>query len=120
MRDPTRGGLATTLNEFIEDTEQGIELQETQIPVSPAVQTVCDMLGLDPLYCACEGRLIAVVSQECKEKALRILRENPYTEHAACIGTVTEDHPGRLVLRTAFGGGRILTKLTGNQLPRIC
>ena len=120
MRDPTRGGLATTLNEFIEGTGHGIALDETAIPVSPAVGTVCEMLGLDPLYNACEGRLIAVVAPERAKEALAILQKSPHTEGAVIIGTVTDDHPGRLVLRTRFGGGRILAKLSGNQLPRIC
>ena len=120
MRDPTRGGLATTLNEFIEDSELGIELKENDIPVRPAVETVCDMLGLDPLYLACEGRMICAVAPEAEERALAILRSFPEGEGAVTIGEVTAAHPGRLVIRTALGAGRIANKLAGDQLPRIC
>ena len=120
MRDPTRGGLATTLNEFIEDSEYGIELKEEAIPVRPAVNTVCDMLGLDPLYLACEGRMICVTAPEAEERALEILRNFPEGESAVTIGEVTSSHPGTLVIRTALGTGRIANKLAGDQLPRIC
>ena len=114
LRDPTRGGAATTLNEFIEGTALGIELDEKLIPVSPGVQAACGMLGLDPLYCANEGKLLAVVAPEDAERAAEAGR------NAAVIGKVTEDHPGKLVMNTSFGGRRILQKLTGAQLPRIC
>ncbi len=120
MRDPTRGGLGTTLNEFIEGTALGIELQEKDIPVSPSVNTVCELLGLDPLYCACEGRLIAVVSRDRAEEAVSILHGFEISKDARIIGSVCTEHPGKLVLRTPFGGGRIVGKLTGAQLPRIC
>ena len=118
MRDPTRGGLATTLNEFIENTALGIELEEEAIPVRGAVKSACDILGLDPLYCACEGRLIAVVSPESAGEALAILKD--FNEDAAVIGKVSADHPGKLTVRTRLGGSRIAAKLTGAQLPRIC
>ena len=123
MRDPTRGGLATTLNEFIEDRKDiGIELRETDIPVSPAVNAACEMLGLDPLYCACEGRLIAIVAPERAEEAVEILRGMPHGAGAKIIGYVTGEssHPGKLVIRTPLGTGRIVQKLSGAQLPRIC
>ncbi len=120
MRDPTRGGLGTTLNEFIEGTKLGIELQEKDMPVSPSVNMVCELLGLDPLYCACEGRLTAVVAEEKAEQAVQILKGFEISKDACIIGHVCEDHPGKLVLRTPFGGGRIIGKLTGAQLPRIC
>lgn len=120
MRDPTRGGLGTTLNEFIEGTKLGIELQEKDIPVSHSVNMVCELLGLDPLYCACEGRLIAVVAEEKAEQAVQILKGFEISKDACIIGHVCEEHPGKLVLRTPFGGGRIIGKLTGAQLPRIC
>lgn len=120
MRDPTRGGLGTTLNEFIESGHLGIELKEKEIPVAPAVGMVCEMLGLDPLYCACEGRLIAVTAPERAEEALEILRRFPCSEGARIIGNVTAEHPGKVVVRTPFGGGRIVSKLSGAQLPRIC
>lgn len=120
LRDPTRGGAATTLNEFIEGTALGIELDERLIPVSPGVQAACGMLGLDPLYCANEGKLLAVVAPEDAERAAEIMRGTEAGRNAAVIGEVTEDHPGKLVMNTSFGGRRILQKLTGVQLPRIC
>ncbi len=120
MRDPTRGGLVTTLNEFVEGTGLGIELTEGDIPVNGSVRTACDLLGLDPLYCASEGRLIAAVDPEAEAEALRILRSFPEGKDAACIGTVTERQPGRVLIRTGIGGTRIAGKLTGAQLPRIC
>ena len=120
LRDPTRGGVATTLNEFIEGTSLGIELDEKAVPVRPAVQAACELLGLDPLYCANEGKLLAVVPEERAEEALRALRSLPEGENAARIGSVTAAWPGKLVLRTPLGGRRVLQKLTGAQLPRIC
>lgn len=120
LRDPTRGGVATTLNEFIEGTELGIELREELIPVRPGVRAACDMLGLDPLYCANEGKLLAVVAPEDAQRVLSSMRENEYGRDAAVIGEVRAEYPGRLVMATAFGGKRVLQKLSGAQLPRIC
>ena len=120
LRDPTRGGVATTLNEFVEGTALGIELEEAQIPVRPQVQAACDMLGLDPLYCANEGKLLAVAAPEDADKVLAAMRGHELGAHAAVIGEVTERYPGKLTLRTAFGGSRVLQKLSGAQLPRIC
>ena len=120
LRDPTRGGVATTLNEFVEGTALSIELLEEDIPVRPQVRAACDMLGLDPLYCANEGKLLAVVAAEDAARVLEAMRACPEGAEAAVIGTVTANHPGRLVLETAPGGKRILQKLTGAQLPRIC
>ena len=120
LRDPTRGGVATTLCEFVENTSLSIELEEADIPVSESVESACDILGLDPLYCANEGKLLAVVAPEKAEEALRILRSFPEGENAAVIGEVTEAHPGKVIVRTAFGGSRIASKLAGAQLPRIC
>ena len=120
LRDPTRGGVATTLNEFTEGTALSIELEEGQIPVRPQVRAACDMLGLEPLYCANEGKLLAVVSPEDTERVLARMRELPEGADAAVIGTVSDRHPGRVVMKTAFGGTRILQKLAGAQLPRIC
>ena len=107
MRDPTRGGVATTLNEFVEGTPLSIELEE-DIPVEPAVEAACELLGLDPLYCACEGRLLAVCAHESTPAVLEALRSTEGGEKAAVIGRVTEERPGRVVLRTALGGSRIL------------
>ena len=120
LRDPTRGGVATTLNEFVEGSGLGIEIGEEKIPVRPQVQAACDMLGLDPLYCANEGKLLCIVAPEDAEKALAAMKSLPEGENAAVIGSVSARYPGKLVMNTAFGGSRILQKLTGAQLPRIC
>ena len=120
LRDPTRGGLATTLNEFVENTELGIEIKENLVPVKPAVQAACDMLGLEPMYCANEGKLICIVDAEDADKVLSAMRETEEGRDAAVIGHVTAEYPGRLVMETAYGGKRVLQKLTGAQLPRIC
>lgn len=120
LRDPTRGGLATTLNEFVENSALGIELDEERIPVQGAVSAACALLGLDPLYCANEGKLIAVVAPEDAGAALSAMKSLPEGRNAACIGFVTAKRPGKVIARTALGGGRILQKLTGAQLPRIC
>ena len=115
LRDPTRGGVATTLNEFTEGQSFGIELEEAAVPVRPGVRAACDMLGLEPLYCANEGKLLAVCAAEDAESLLDIMGPE-----AARIGTVTDDPRGRVVMRTPLGGRRILQKLAGAQLPRIC
>ena len=120
LRDPTRGGIATTLNEFTENMPFSIELDETAIPVDPAVEAACDMLGLDPLYCACEGRMLVVCAPDSADAILEAIRQIPGGEDAARIGTVTEELPGKVLLKTSIGGRRILPKLTGLQLPRIC
>ncbi len=120
LRDPTRGGAATTLNEFVEGTELGIVLREEDVPVRPQVRSACGMLGLEPLYCANEGKILAVVAAEDAQTVLAAMRDTGEGRDAALIGTVTADYPGRLVMETAFGGKRILQKLTGAQLPRIC
>ena len=120
LRDPTRGGVATTLNEFIEGTAHGIELEEERIPVRPQVRAACDMLGLEPLYCANEGKLLAMVAREDAEKVLTAMRQTEAGRDAAVIGRVTAERPGKLVMRTIPGGRRILQKLAGAQLPRIC
>ena len=120
LRDPTRGGVATTLNEFVEGTSLGIEIDEGKIPVRPQVQAACSMLGLEPLYCANEGKLLAVVDPDDAERVLDAMRKTEEGRDAAMIGTVSADYPGRLVMKTKFGGKRILQKLTGAQLPRIC
>ena len=120
LRDPTRGGVATTLNEFVEGTDLGIVLREEDVPVRPQVRSACAMLGLEPLYCANEGKVLAVVAAEDAQTVLSAMRETDEGQDAAVIGTVSADYPGRLVMETAFGGKRILQKLTGAQLPRIC
>ena len=120
LRDPTRGGVATTLNEFIEGTDLGIVIDEDKIPIRPQVRAACGMLGLEPLYCANEGKLLAVVDPADADTVLKAMRETKEGRDAALIGHVSADYPGRLVMQTAFGGKRILQKLTGAQLPRIC
>ena len=120
LRDPTRGGVATTLNEFTEGMPFSIELIQNDIPIDTVVEAACDMLGLDPLYCACEGRMLVVCEPEKAEDVLAAMRALPEGKDAARIGTVTEDMPGKVLLKTPIGGHRILAKLTGMQLPRIC
>ena len=120
LRDPTRGGVATTLNEFVEGTPLCIELEEEAIPVDAPVATACDLLGLDPLYSACEGRMLVVCTPETAPSILTALHGLPGGEGAAQIGRVTSSRPGQVVLHNSFGGSRILGKLTGAQLPRIC
>lgn len=120
LRDPTRGGVATTLNEFIENTALGIELDEAAVPVRGEVRAACDMLGLDPLYCANEGKLLAVVAAEDADRVLSAMRDNEYGADSAIIGEVTAKYAGKVVIHTEFGGSRMLQKLTGAQLPRIC
>lgn len=120
LRDPTRGGIATTLNEFVEGSPLCIELEEDAVPVDASVAAACDLLGLDPLYCACEGRMLIVAAPDHAQAILDALHALPGGEGAAQIGHVTDARPGTVVLRTALGGSRILGKLTGAQLPRIC
>jgi len=120
LRDPTRGGLATSLNELAVRSGVGIEIDEVAIPVREAVRGACELLGLDPLYVANEGKLIAIVAPEAAEMAVTDLRAHEYGREAAIIGRVTEAHPGRLVLRTALGARRVVDMLAGEQLPRIC
>ena len=120
LRDPTRGGLATTLNEFTEGQNFGIELDESSVPVRPEVQAACELLGLEPMYCANEGKLTCICAAQDAESLLGVMRSLPEGENAAIIGQVTEDAAGRVVMRTGLGGRRILQKLAGAQLPRIC
>lgn len=120
MRDPTRGGLATTLNEIALQSKVGIELVEDRIPLREGVEGACELLGLDPLYLANEGKLIAVVAPEDSEKVLACMKANPYGRDAAVIGRIVADNPGRVFMKTVIGGTRILDMLAGEQLPRIC
>ena len=120
LRDPTRGGLATTLNELAARSEVGIEIDETALPVREAVRGACELLGLDPLYVANEGKMVAIVAPEAAETALETLRAHEHGRNALAIGRVTEAHPGRVVLRTALGARRVVDMLVGEQLPRIC
>ncbi len=120
LRDPTRGGLAAALNEIAAASSVGIELDETAVPVPPAVHAACEMLGLDPFYIANEGKLIAILPAEHAEAVLARMRAHPLGLRAAMVGTVKEAHPGMVVARTGIGGRRIVDMLVGEQLPRIC
>jgi hydrogenase expression/formation protein HypE len=120
LRDPTRGGLATTLNEFASQSHVGIKIVESSIPVHPAVAGVCELLGLDPLYVANEGKMVAVVAKEDADNVVEIVRQNRYGWEATIIGEVVIEHPGRVVLKTRLGSSRIVDLLTGELLPRIC
>ncbi|WP_305012232.1 hydrogenase expression/formation protein HypE [Roseomonas sp. HF4] len=120
IRDATRGGLATVLNEAAEASRIGIAVTETAIPVRDEVRGVCEILGLDPLYLANEGRMVVVVPPDRAEAALAALRAHPLGQEAAIIGACAAERPGRVVMDTAFGGRRIVDMLTGEQLPRIC
>lgn len=120
FRDPTRGGVASALNEIAAGADVGIRLIEGDIPVRQQVGGACEMLGLDPLYVANEGKLLAVVHPSVAERALASLRAEPAGAHAAIIGEVVADHPGQVVQRTRIGGMRVVEMLRGEQLPRIC
>ncbi len=120
LRDPTRGGLAATLNEFARASQVGIEVDEQAVPIPPAVAAACEMLGLDPFYVANEGKLVAVVPPEVAEPLLEAMRAHPKGREAAIIGQVVEAHPGLVIARTGIGGSRVVDTLIGEQLPRIC
>lgn len=120
MRDPTRGGLSSALNELASASRVGVRLTETAIPVRREVHAACEMLGLDPLYVANEGKLIAVVPPDEADRVLAVMRAHPLGRNAAVIGEVVADHPGIVVLRSLVGGERVVTLLAGEQLPRIC
>jgi hydrogenase expression/formation protein HypE len=120
LRDPTRGGAASTLNEIAAASQVGIVLEESAVPVPGNVQAACELLGLDPLYVANEGVLIAMVPADISSRAVDCLRALPLGADARVIGTVTRQHPGMVVMRTAMGGTRVVDMLPGDQLPRIC
>lgn len=120
MRDPTRGGLATTLNELAKQSNIGIELKEGKIPVKPETSGACEVLGIDPLYVANEGKLVAFVAPENAEEVLFRMREIPEGKNAVIIGTAVESHPGVVTMETGLGGKIIIDSPVGEQLPRIC
>jgi hydrogenase expression/formation protein HypE len=120
MRDPTRGGLSSALNEIAARSRTGMTLDERAIPVREEVRGVCELLGLDPLYVANEGKLVAIVDAQDAEKLVAAMRENPLGRRAQIIGTVTGENPGLVVMRTTLGTTRIVDMLAGDQLPRIC
>jgi len=120
LRDPTRGGLATTLNEIAQQSGVGVALEEPTILVKPVVAAGCEVLGLDPMYLANEGKIICVLPEKHAAKALTIMRRDPLGREARVIGRVTAENPGKVVMRTALGGHRLMGMLEGEQLPRIC
>ncbi len=120
LRDPTRGGLATTLNEIATQSNVGILLDEETIPVHPEVGAACEMLGFDPLYIANEGKLVTMVAREDAKSVLKAMRATRYGEDAVIIGEVTAEPHGRVLLKTALGSTRIVDMLAGEMLPRIC
>lgn len=120
LRDPTRGGLATTLNEIAAQSGVGMRLREDDIPVKPAVNAACELLGLDPLYVANEGKLVCICAAADAETALAAMRRHPLGRDAAIVGEVVEDADGFVQMQTGFGGSRVLDWLSGEQLPRIC
>jgi hydrogenase expression/formation protein HypE len=120
MRDPTRGGLSSTLNELAAASRVGVKLDESKIPVRADVRGACEILGLDPLYVANEGKLVAVVAPEEAERLVAVMRAHPLGRETAQIGEVVSVHPGIVTMRSLIGGERVVAMLSGEQLPRIC
>ena len=120
LRDPTRGGLASTLNEIAAASSVGIAIEERKVPVPEPVSSACEFLGLDPFYVANEGKLVAIVPAHLAESVLACMQQHPRGEKAAIIGMVTDDHPRRVVARTGIGATRLVDMQIGEQLPRIC
>ncbi|MEJ1297081.1 MAG: hydrogenase expression/formation protein HypE [Candidatus Sedimenticola sp. (ex Thyasira tokunagai)] len=120
LRDPTRGGLASTLNELAQQSGVGMKLNEPAIPIKPQVAAACELLGLDPLYVANEGKLICICKQSDAEALLAVMKQHPLGTDAAIIGEVVEDELGFVQMETSFGGSRVVDWLAGEQLPRIC
>ena len=120
LRDPTRGGLASTLNEISGAAKIGIDIEQSLLPLDEQVEGACEMLGLDPLYVANEGLFIAIVNKDIAEKVIQLLRNDTNGTYAALIGQITNDHPGKVILKSRIGGRRVVNYLPGEQLPRIC
>ena len=120
IRDATRGGVGTVLYEIAGQSNVGIRLDASSVPVAPEVKGVCGMLGLEPLYLACEGRMVIMAPKEEAEKIVEALRKCPYSKDAAIIGEVTEDQPGKVVMTTEIGTQALLPQPGGELLPRIC
>jgi hydrogenase expression/formation protein HypE len=120
LRDPTRGGVASALNEIAAQAQVGIELVEADIPIWEEVRGACEILGLDPLYVANEGKCLVIVAREAAESVLAVMQAHPLGREAAIIGEVLEDHPGLVTMRSRIGGTRVVDMLSGEQLPRIC
>jgi len=120
LRDPTRGGLATTLNEFARQSHVGIIIEEDKIPVKEGVRAACELLGFDPLHVANEGKLVAIVEPYDADTILAQMKKNRYGRDAAVIGEVRDEHPGKVIMKTKLGASRIVDMLSGELLPRIC
>jgi len=120
FRDPTRGGITSALTEIAQTARVGIMLDEALIPISEEVKGACEILGLDPLYVANEGKLLAFVPPEEADRVLAVVRSHPLGKEAAIVGKVTSDHPGFVLMKTRIGGTRVVDMLSGEQLPRIC
>ena len=120
MRDPTRGGLASTLNEIAHASDVGIVIDEARVPVRAEVQSACELLGLDPVYVANEGKAVFFVAPEAADRVLAVLHAHPLGREAARIGQVTAEHKRMLVARTSMGANRVIPTMIGEQLPRIC
>jgi hydrogenase expression/formation protein HypE len=120
LRDPTRGGLATTLNELARQSKVGISIEEDKIPVRDGVRAACELLGFDPLYVANEGKLVAIVAADDAKKILAKMKRNHYGAEASIIGEVTDEHKGKVIMKTRLGASRIVDMLSGELLPRIC
>jgi len=120
LRDPTRGGVATVLNELSHASQTGMIIDEEKIPVSEEVRGACEILGLDPLYIANEGKLIIILPEKEAIKVIEAMRQHPLGREASIIGKITSEHPGIVRMTTSIGSSRIIDMLTGDQLPRIC
>jgi len=120
MRDPTRGGLATILNEVASKSKVGIEIDESSVPIKESVKGACELLGLDPFYVANEGKLVAFVKEKDAPKVLKAMKAHKYGKGSKIIGKVSTQKKGLVVLNTCIGGKRILEEFSGEQLPRIC
>jgi len=120
MRDPTRGGVATVLNELAEKINMGVEIDEAVLPVNKGVSAMCELLGFDPLHIANEGKVLVVANERESGHILEIMRKNPLGKNSAIIGRIVNDYPGKVALKTVAGGLRIVDSLTGDPLPRIC
>jgi hydrogenase expression/formation protein HypE len=120
LRDPTRGGVASALNEIAAQAGIGVQLDEAAIPLDDEVRGACEILGFDPLYVANEGKVIAIVAREAADELLAVMQADPLGRRAAIIGEIVDDHPGKVFLRSRIGGKRVVDMLSGEQLPRIC
>jgi hydrogenase expression/formation protein HypE len=120
LRDPTRGGLTSALNEIAQMAGVGVRLNEASIPISEEVKGACEILGLDPLYVANEGKLLVFASAVDTDRILSAMHAHPLGKAAAVIGDITDEHPGIVVMKTHVGGSRVVDMLAGEQLPRIC